>query len=264
MRWTSANCPEFRNEKLILRLEFRSSPIWIRIVQFPNEFSLNKIIPKGFCSRKNFASVGDIAFPSWNSILCLSCVSSVNCICLFYLITDFLWSIPWYSIINNSFRYSLVRLHKLGECESDESTRALPTSMKMFDENVIQMCVNKAKNLTIIITTKTIIPYRWEKSARSLARCCCITMTIIFGGGRSWGLQHVQHTKRDKTHTSPIDIIIKPPGISLLYVKRRRLINWIIVSFHSPLHVRPTTPDVDYKQKKLSFSGVGGWLRWHS
>lgn len=124
------------------------------------------------------------------------------------------------------------------------------------------MCVNKAKNLTIIITTKTIIPYRWEKSAR-------LSLLLhhddnYFRGRPERGLQHVQHTKRDKTHTSPIDIIIKPPGISLLHVKRRRLINWIIVSFHSPLHVRPTTLDVDYKQKKLSFSGVGGWLRWHS
>lgn len=120
------------------------------------------------------------------------------------------------------------------------------------------MCVNKAKNLTIIITTKTIIPYRWEKSARSLAAAAS-RWQLFSGAAGAGGLQHVQHTKRDKTHTSPIDIIIKPPGISLLYVKRRRLINWIIVSFHSP-SPRPSDDSWCWLQAEKVVIFRGRWL----
>lgn len=81
---------------------------------------------------------------------------------------------------------------------------------------MFQMCVNKAKNLTIIITTKTIILYREEER--------CIMMTKLRVGGRlavGCGTQR----ERDKTHTSPIDIIMQLPFARFTTYVKRRLIN---------------------------------------
>lgn len=98
------------------------------------------------------------------------------------------------------------------------------------------------------------------REERSLAAAAAASRWQLFSGAAgAGGLQHVQHTKRDKTHTSPIDIIIKPPGISLLYVKRRRLINWIIVSFHSP-SPRPSDDSWCWLQAEKVVIFRGRWL----
>jgi hypothetical protein len=59
------------------------------------------------------------------------------------------------------------------------------------------MCVNKAKNLTIIITTKTIILYREEVA---------LFVGMHHDGGSCVGLGVHRSAK---THTSPIVIIVQ-------------------------------------------------------
>lgn len=104
---------------------------------------------------------------------------------------------------------------------------------------MFQMCVNKAKNLTIIITTKTIISCGEGELLHHYS--------MEAGAGGSWLAQHtIKHIHHPSTSSQFVANV------------KRRLINWIIVSFHPPQRCWLQAA------KKLSLFGVGGWLRWHS